>query len=213
MVHQAALALDDPVRIPTRHFQNHSGVLRYLTPGLVLPLRDVLTLMIIVSDNACTGAVCEMVTLERVNEVCASLGMTRTAHREPMGGLRNVTTPNDMGKLLTTIVRGAEDPRTAETLGLTPALCTSALDTLKRQQFRQRMPSRLPEGTVVAHKTGVDVGSFSDAGIVYREERPRFVLAVYTNAVPRELPDGTPGFAAAGSLIGTLTRICWDHLT
>jgi beta-lactamase class A len=192
---------------------NDSGVLQHMTPGITLTLRDVLMLMIIVSDNACTATTCDLVTLDRVNEFCASLGMRGTAHRQKMGGTDNVTTPRDVGRLLEAIVRGADDGTAAESLGCTSELCRLAIDILRRQKLNTRMPSLLPEGTRVAHKTGTGKGVFNDAGVVFRGETPRFLLAAYTNGVPRELPDGTPGFASAARLIGQLTRACYDALS
>jgi beta-lactamase class A len=51
-----------------------------------------------------------------------------------------------------------------------------------------------------------------DAGIVFRGERPLFILTVYTEHVPEALPDGTPGFTAANQLIGRMARVAWDRL-
>lgn len=213
LVRKGTLALDMPVAIPPEHHQNDSGVLQHLTPGITLPLRDVLMLMIIVSDNACTATVVDLVTLERVNELCAGIGMRGTTHRDAMGGAGNVTTPNDVGLLLDTILRGTRDGGAADRLGATPELCALALDILSRQKLRTRLPSLLPEGTRIAHKTGTGKGVFNDAGIVFRNDRPLFILTAYTSGVPYELPDGTPGFAAAARLIGSLALTCFDRLS
>ena len=43
-------------------------------------------------------------------------------------------------------------------------------------------------------------------------DRPLFILTAYTEHVPEVLPDGTPGFTAANTLIGTLARRAWDAL-
>jgi beta-lactamase class A len=74
------------------------------------------------------------------------------------------------------------------------------------------LPSLLPLGTKVAHKTGTGVRGYMDAGIVYKGERPLFVLTAYTEHVPDALADGTPGFAAANQLIGRLARLSYDTL-
>jgi beta-lactamase class A len=209
-VRRGELALDGPIPIPPEYHHNDSGVLQHLTPGITLPLRDVLMLMIIVSDTACTATTIDLVTLDGVNAFCTALGMRGTAHRRPMGGKENVTSPRDMGLLLDTITRGAMDPAVASRIGCTPELCAVALDILGRQKLRTRLPSLLPEGTRIAHKTGTGKGVFNDAGIVYAAEEPAFILAAYTNGVPPALPDGTPGFAAAATLIGTLARTAFD---
>ena len=51
-----------------------------------------------------------------------------------------------------------------------------------------------------------------DAGIVFKGERPLFILTAYTDHVPETLPDGTAGFYAANTLIGSQARACWDRL-
>jgi beta-lactamase class A len=114
--------------------------------------------------------------------------------------------------LLDLILRGTTDPSIAARLQCAPELCRLALDILSWQKLKTRLPSLLPLGTKVAHKTGTGSRGYMDAGIVYRGDRPRFILTAYTEHVPAALPDGTPGFAAAASLIGRMARVCWDAL-
>ncbi len=97
-------------------------------------------------------------------------------------------------------------------MGVTPALCRLALDILSWQKLKARLPSQLPLGTKIAHKTGTGSRGFMDAGIVYRGDRPLFILTAYTDRVPAALPDGTPGFTAANTVIGRMARVCWDAL-
>jgi beta-lactamase class A len=52
-----------------------------------------------------------------------------------------------------------------------------------------------------------------DAGVVYRGDTPRFIISVYLDRVPDELPDGLPGYTAAYATAGKLTRACWDVMT
>ena len=86
------------------------------------------------------------------------------------------------------------------------------LEILSWQKLNARMPSMLPQGTKVAHKTGTGARNYNDAGIVFRGETPLFILSAYTDRVPVELPDGTPGHTAAAQLIGSMARACWDAL-
>ena len=79
---------------------------QHLQPGFTLPFRDHLTMMIIVSDNTCTGTVADMVGLDQVNALCHAVGMNGTTHRQgiPPKGLDrdhpvdavNATTPADV---------------------------------------------------------------------------------------------------------------------
>ena len=62
---------------PERYFG--SGILVTLKPGLRPTLRDLATLMIIVSDNAATDTVCERLGFDNINARLRSLGLTRTS--------------------------------------------------------------------------------------------------------------------------------------
>jgi len=51
-----------------------------------------------------------------------------------------------------------------------------------------------------------------DAGIIFKDAHPLFILTAYTEHVPAALPDGAPGFAAAYQVIGKMARLSWDAL-
>lgn len=222
-VNRGDLRLDQPVTILERYQHNNSGCFQHLRPGFTITLRDALVMMIIVSDNTCTGTVADLVGLDRVNALCHSIGMAGTTHRHGMPpndlapdhpvDATNATTPSDVGLLLDLLLGGTTDPATADRLGSTSELCRLAIDILSWQKLNSRLPALLPLGTKVAHKTGTGARNYNDAGIVFQGERPRYILTVYTEHVPVALPDGTPGFAAAGTLIARLARTAWDDLT
>src|SRR5438874_639856 len=107
------------------------------------------------------------------------------------------TTPSDQGLLLELIWQGTTDAAVARKLGSTPELCRLGLDILSWQKLKARLPSQLPLGTKVAHKTGTGSRGFMDAGIIFKDDHPLFILTAYTEHVPAALPDGAPGFAAA----------------
>jgi beta-lactamase class A len=220
-VHAGKLALDQKVTIEARYQDNDSGTFQHLTPGFWITFRDALVMMIIVSDNTCTGTVVDLVGLDTVQRFCDAVGMTGTTHRfgipprlGPDHRLDQVTTttPNDQGLLLELILRGTTDPATAARMGCTPELCRLGLDILSWQKLKTRLPSLLPLGTKVAHKTGTGSRGYMDAGIIFKDDRPLCILTAYTEHVPAALPDGTPGFAAAAQLIGKMARACYDRL-
>lgn len=220
-VNEGKLALDQPVTIQARYQNNDSGTFQHLTPGFTITFRDVLVMMIIVSDNTSTGTVVDMVGLDNIQAYCRAIGMTRTTHRfgippklpydHPLE-VATTTTPNDQGLLLDLIVQGTTDPAAAIRLGCTRELCRLGIDILSWQKLKARLPSLLPLGTKVAHKTGTGARGFMDAGIVYEADRPLFILTAYTDQVPLEMPDGLPAFATANQTIGRLARACWDAL-
>ena len=220
-VHAGKLALDQKCTIDAKYQDNDSGTFQHLTPGFWITFRDALVMMIIVSDNTCTGTVVDMVGLDVIQRYCDALGMTGTKHRfgiPPKLGREHtleqvtVTTPNDQGKLLELIWQGTTDPAVATRLQTTPELCRLGIDILSWQKLKARLPSQLPLGTKIAHKTGTGSRGFMDAGIIFKQDRPLFILTAYTEHVPEALPDGTPGFTAANTLIGRMARVAWDAL-
>jgi beta-lactamase class A len=224
-VNDGKISLDDPFVVEERFQKTQSGCFQHLKPGFQITLYDALVMMIIVSDNACTGKIAEIVTLDSVNDLCRQIGMTGTTHRTGWGsgvaaGLpwdhpvaaSNATTAADLGVLLDAIVNGLDDPDAAARLGCTPDLCRLGLDILSWQNMRQRLPLFLPMGTRVAHKTGTGVRNYNDAGVIFEGDVPRYIMAVLTDQVPRELPDGMPGSGAASVHAGRLCRAAWGAL-
>jgi beta-lactamase class A len=221
-VHAGKLSLDQHVTIDKKYQDNDSGTFQHLTPGFWITFRDALVMMIIVSDNTCTGTVVDLVGLDTVQRWCDGVGMTGTTHRfgiPPKLGREHTleqvttTTPNDQGMLLELILQGTTAAAVARKLGSTTELCKLGLDILSWQKLKARLPSQLPLGTTIAHKTGTGARGFMDAGIVFKKDQPLFILTAYTEHVPETLPDGTPGFTAANQLIGRLARVAWDGLS
>jgi beta-lactamase class A len=220
-VHAGKLSLDQKVTVEAKYQDNDSGTFQHLTPGFWITFRDALVMMIIVSDNTSTGMVVDQVGLEAIQRYCESLGMKGTIHRfgipprlGPDHTLDQVTstTPNDQGLLLELILRGTSDAAVAARLGCTTELVQLGLDILTWQKLKTRLPSLLPAGTKIAHKTGTGSRGYMDAGIIWKNDRPQCILTAYTDHVPAALPDGTPGFAAAAQLIGRMARLCHDEI-
>jgi beta-lactamase class A len=220
-VHAGKLSLDQKVTIDNRFQDNDSGTFQHLTPGFWITLRDAMVMMIIVSDNTCTGHVVDLVGLANVQRYTEAVGLTGTVHRygiPPKAGPNDsldrvtTTTANDQGLLLELILKGTTDPDVAARLQCTTALCRLGLDILSWQKLKTRLPSLLPLGTKVAHKTGTGHRCYNDAGIVFKGDRPLCILTAYTVAVPDAVADGIPGFAAAYQLIGRMARLAYDEL-
>ena len=220
-VHAGKLSLDQKVTVEAKYQDNDSGTFQHLTPGFWITFRDALVMMIIVSDNTSTGMVVDQVGLEAVQRYCESLGMKGTIHRfgipprlGPDHALDQVTstTPNDQGLLLELILGGTSDAAVAARLGCSTELVRLGLDILTWQKLKTRLPSLLPAGTKIAHKTGTGSRGYMDAGIVYRDGKPLYIITMYTEHVPAALPDGTPGFTAAYQLMGRMARLAWDSI-
>src|SRR5688500_18278111 len=79
-VYEGRLSLEQRVPIEARYQNNDSGCLQHMTPDFKVSLRDALVMMIIVSDNTCTGAVVDLLGLDYINSFSRSIGMKGTTH-------------------------------------------------------------------------------------------------------------------------------------
>ena len=91
----------------------------------------------------------------------------------------NVTTAADIAALYSMLVNGqiVNDDASQEMLRL-----------LESQQINDRLPAYLPEGTVVAHKTGNLDGLVHDAGVIFAPAGP-VIVVVLTEDVPESAGD------------------------
>lgn len=102
----------------------------------------------------------------------------------------NLTTPREMVRLLEMLC--AEGP-------LSAPVREQALQFLRRQQVRDRLPFHLPPGTEIAHKTGSIAGVRNDAGILFVARGPVLVCA-FTRDLKEDLA-GTAAVAEVGRLV------------
>ena len=82
-INDGKLSLEQPILIDesNQYVENASGCLQYFRPGFTVQLYDVLTMMIIVSDNTSTGIVANLLGLDAINKFSESIGMIGTTHR------------------------------------------------------------------------------------------------------------------------------------
>lgn len=151
------------------------GALTYMHDGLRVTLLDLVTLMIILSDNTATNMVIDIVGLENVNRTLRACGATGTVLRRRLfdaeaaaRGLQNEITARDIGRLLEKLQAGEI---------VSPRASARMLDILANQRLNGKIPFFLD--CKIAHKTGEDDGITHDAGIVYAP-RP-FVLCMFSN--------------------------------
>jgi beta-lactamase class A len=182
-----------------------SGVFRELHSGLEVTARDILTLMIVVSDNTATGMAIDLVGMEEVNDTARRLGLKQTLlRRKTTGGafyerpdyglaIDNTLSAADMGLLFGLLARGK---------AVSPRADAAMVDVLLRQQINDRLPLLLPRGLRVAHKTGEFQTTRHDAGIAYGPEGPLYVLVALT----RDLKNPP----AASRQIAELSREVWE---
>ena len=165
-----------------------AGVLQDLSDSLRLTLRDVVTLMIIVSDNTATNLVLDYLTADAVNARLDALGFKETrSMRKINGGGESAegkiesnkrfgigrSTPHEMVTLLEKLERGEV---------VSAAASKEMIELLKRQQYHNgifRANWKLP----VANKTGALDALRSDVGIIYAP-RGRLAVAITCDEMP-----------------------------
>ena len=169
--------LDDIYTFEAKHLVDGSQIMAGLTPGITrLTNRDLAQLVVAVSDNAAANVLIDRVAMQNVNATLRNLGLTKTMLRRKMmdiaaakRGDENVSTPQEMTRLLEAIYRGkALDKELAEAL-------MNQLSTKKESYIPRRLPPDVP----VANKPGDLDGVRTDSGIVFAENRP-FAISVMT---------------------------------
>ena len=166
-----------------------SGVLHEMSDGVWLPLRDLVNLMIVVSDNTATNLLIDRFTADAVNARMEKLGFKETrlmrkvrgdgtqlkpaqgfsaAGREPANerfGLGR-TSPHEMVRLMEMLEKGEV---------VSPQASKEMLEILKRQSFTEGIGRRVK--LPVASKSGSLDALRSDVGIVYAQ-RGKIAIAI-----------------------------------
>ena len=178
-----------------------AGILKELNPSLPLNIRDLCVLMISLSDNTATNTLIERVGMTAVNQTMSNLGLTHTRLQRRMmdfaaaaAGLQNETSAADMAKLYQLLLHAQ---------GLPPSYAALALNILKSQQVRDKIPFYLPESLSLAHKTGTLDSVEHDGGILYLPAGP-FIVCIFA--------DGLQNNAHGLQLIAQMGRAIYDAL-
>lgn len=159
-------ALNDRHQLRDEDRANGSGVLLELHEGTELTIRDLVYLMISISDNTATNILIDMAGMAEVNATMASLGMTASTLARKMKGRpaegdeeENWATPSDYAAVIQAILDGRAASATA---------CVQMVAMLETQQNKRRIARYLPEAEGIrwGTKTGSIAGVTNDAGFI-----------------------------------------------
>ncbi len=165
--------LDPDARIATKKedFVPSCGAVAYLHEGLELTVMDLITLMIIFSDNTATNILIDLLGLDEIQAGIEKLGFSHTHLRRKMydtekssRGIQNQITEAEAGRLLKGMYDGSLISREAG---------QKMLSIMKNQQVNGKIPfylQALPKEPEIAHKTGEDLGITHDVGIIYGKQ-------------------------------------------
>ncbi|HYG57509.1 MAG TPA: serine hydrolase [Symbiobacteriaceae bacterium] len=174
--------LEDKLTLTADNIVEGSGVLLDLTPGLQLSVRDVATLMIVVSDNTATNMLVDLCGTDEINSAVAELGIDGVRMNRKIGMHMQIplgeATPAGMARLAELI---------ATRRVLTPHACSSMIDILKRQKFKELTNRFIPESdseddnalVQIASKSGWIRGTRNDVAIIWAP-RANYVLSMFS---------------------------------
>ncbi len=155
-----------------------SGTLQNRAYGTRVPLKELLEKMIIDSDNTATNILIDRLGMENINAYMQAHGYRSSVLRRKMmdlaalqAGRDNLTSVKDVGLLFKRLYNGT---------CVSPELDAEMLGIYDQQTDNDKIPARLPEGTVVAHKTGEVSDVRHDGGIVYTANGD-YVLVIFTS--------------------------------
>lgn len=76
---EGLISMDEKLKLEVRNYCIGSGILQYLTPGLELTVKDLVTLMIIATDNTASEMLWKRIGIQRVNMLIRELGLAKTS--------------------------------------------------------------------------------------------------------------------------------------
>jgi beta-lactamase class A len=159
-----------------------SGILKHLRLPVNLSIRNLCTLMIILSDNTASNKMIDLAGFKEVTDLCKSLGAPDIVLRRYFIGSGmddiskdNTISPRSLGIILEKLYnKEVVNAQASEDM----------LAIMKKQQVNHKIPRYLPPDTVIAHKTGTQEITSHDSGIVFGKEGPDYIVSICCTNVP-----------------------------
>jgi beta-lactamase class A len=178
---------------------NGSGVLTFFDTPLTLTLKDVLTMMVIVSDNTATNLAIDRFGVGTINARIAWMGLNSTHLYKKIGKPATESMPADQPKFGLGKTTAHEMETVMERIGRCElgkpgepaqpgdtAICQTALTMLRNQFYRNTIPRYLEKldssetGSGIASKTGSLNAVRNDVAIVAGKSGP-IVISIFTD--------------------------------
>ncbi|MFD4943538.1 serine hydrolase [Streptomyces sp. NPDC058239] len=184
------LLADRPVEVLDEDMADGTGLLRRMSRR-GWTVEDLAWLTASVSDNTATNALLRLVGLESTARLADELGLDRLTLHDKVRDIRGPDVPpvfatgtaHDLARLVTHAVRGTmsspaasarllEWMRTNTDHGLVPAL-------VDHDPYAPGFPNPLPDGLLVANKSGTDTGVRADAGVIVGARRLAYAVVAH----------------------------------
>ena len=151
-----------------------SGMLNYLHAGTELTVRDLIRLMILISDNTACNMMIDLLGMDNINGHIAGLGCTRTILNRRLfdtgpevRGKENMFSLSEAADFFRKMYKGEL---------VSPEASREMCALLQNQQYTYKMPFFIRQ-IPIAHKTGEDTGIENDVGIVFSNKPFIFCFA------------------------------------
>ncbi|GEM_PF-44933 len=165
------ISLEEKLRIEKEQCVPSCGVLNYFQKATEMSIRDLVEIMIILSDNTATNALFDRVGKASVDAFCEQYGFTGTSFNRKMfdsvlsaQGIENYVTAEDVLHFMEKVLNGSL---------VSPEASAEMLKILSDQRLNGKIPffiHNLKEKVRIAHKTGEDTRTTHDCGIIGNEK-------------------------------------------
>lgn len=199
LVQEGELRLDDTFEV-TQANMTANDKPSPLVPGYRSPLTELIELMITISDNVATNMFYDIIGRERATQIVQQrYGLSGTAFYRKLSGSEPLIHDPDWDRVNRNTHPAGDAAKLFEMIARDRVPFAFALrETLRRQQFNERLPAGLKRGDRFAHKTGSTDEVAHDGGILYTEEGASYVIVVYTGLESTDATDARfPAFMSS----------------
>lgn len=194
---------EDRIALKAGDAVNGSGLLQFLDAPTTLTLKDVLTMMIVVSDNTATNLAIDRLGIRAIDDRLVQLGLANTYLYKKIGKPATAPMPADQKRFGLGKTTAAEMERLMERIALCQldavpraesltsvsekdaAICSVALTMLRNQFYREMIPRYFDtldstETSVgIANKTGSLDAVRNDVAVITGKSGP-IILSIFT---------------------------------
>lgn len=178
-IHDGTLDKEQLITLTEDDKVGGAGSLIGYPDGAEIPIKELLRLMIIQSDNTATNMMIDLLGMDKINEYIQREGYSQSVLNRKMmdpspveDNKRNYTSAKDLGTFFTKLYRHqCVSPKLDDEM---IALLSEQMDTIC---FPEALPNRK-----IAHKTGELMELYHDGGIIY-DSQHNYVLCILTDNI------------------------------
>ena len=183
----------EKVKISEDNYVQGSGVVKLLDENNKYSYKDLITLMLVVSDNTATNQIIDFIGWESVEKYMIEIGLENTTFKHKMmikaGRGPNLTTAKDMSDLLEKMYK-------IELSG-----SDFILQIMQEQLDRTRIPLYIPNEIPIAHKFGTLSEALHEIGIVFSKNP--FIFSFFS--------DDQKDKRLTNKVLSRCAKLCFDY--